>query len=250
MAATILLTGATDGIGLALARIWAGRAERLVLHGRRPIEEMGEALFTPEGYCRADLARAEAPAEVARFLEERGVDRLDLLVHNAGTGYFGDTAEQAGRSIRETVRVNLEAPIELTHRLLPLLRAAGGRVVFVSSIAATMPCAEYAVYAATKAALEGFARSLRIELAGEVDVQVVRPGATRTGMHAKTGVPPGRIDVERFPPAQKVAGEIVRAIDSNRSRTTIGLGNKLLVAAGRNLAVPLDGALRRKERRA
>lgn len=247
MSRRILLTGATDGIGLALARIWHGRGEGLILHGRRPLGELpgGAPLFTPETYCTADLAQGDACARIEAFLDARGIDGLDLLVHNAGTGYYGEPAAQSDASIRDVVRVNLEAPVELTHRLLPRLRGARGRVVFVSSMAPALPCPDFAVYAGTKAGLDGFARSLAVELEGEVGVQVIRPGATRTGMHGKLGLSGDR--VEGFPPAEKVAAEIARAIDRGGD-ATIGFANRWVAALGRNLPGPLDAAMRRSRR--
>jgi len=76
------------------------------------------------------------------------------------------------------------------------------------------------VYGATKAALEGFARSLREELRGRVGVQIVHPGATRTGMHAKSGMPPDRVNERRFPSPMWTAERIVRAIERNAAVTT------------------------------
>ena len=118
-------------------------------------------------------------------------------------------------------------------------------LLIFSLIAANLSKPEFAVYAGTKAALEGFARSLAVELAGSVGVRVVRPGATRTGMHAKVGMPLEGTD--RYPPAQKVAAEIARAVDHGRD-ATIGFGNRCAAALGRNLAGPLDAAMRRKRR--
>ncbi|MCZ6598001.1 MAG: SDR family NAD(P)-dependent oxidoreductase [Planctomycetota bacterium] len=245
---TVFLTGATDGLGLELARLWNARCERLILHGRRPLEELDPALFRSDSYFRADLAAPEPFVGLSRYLDDVGVPRIDLLVHNAAAGYYGPFERQGAESVGELVRVNLEAPLELTQLLLPRLRAAGGRIVFISSIAAALPCPDFGVYAATKAALEGFARSLRVELTGEVGVQVIRPGATRTGMHAKSGATREEVDWERFPPAEKVARGIVKAIDAESASTTIGAGNKLVVAAGRNLAGPLDAIARRHRR--
>jgi len=87
-----------------------------------------------------------------------------------------------------------------------------GRVIFIGSVAAALPAPDYAVYGATKAALEGFARSLRVELRGRVGVQVIHPGATRTGMHAKAGAPLERMGWTDFPPPERAARQIVRAI--------------------------------------
>ena len=243
MARSILLTGATDGIGLALARVWAARGERLLLHGRRPADDLPPGLLEAGEYCRADLVSPDCAEEVAAFLDERLVEGLDLLVHNAGGGYYGEVGAQPTESIGSTLRVNLEAPMELTRLLLPRLIQSRGTVVFISSIAAALPCPDYAVYTASKAALEGFARALRVELEGRVSVQVIRPGPTQTGMHEKVGAG-GRVPVDRFPPAQLVAGRIAHAIDRGGRRRTIGLGNRVLTSAGENLAIPIDALMR------
>jgi short-subunit dehydrogenase len=230
---TVLITGATSGIGLELARHYAARGARLVLVGSRaPAALEDPALCTPARYCRADLARPGAAAVVEQFLRARGLDRLDLLIHCAGLGSYGPLEQQRGQ-IDALLAVNLRAPVALSYALLPLLWRARGRLVLVSSVAADLPAPDYAVYAATKAALDGFARSLRVELRGSVAVQVVHPGATRTPMHARAGAPLGRIGWRRFPPPERVAAQIARAVERGAPETTVGLGNRALRLAGR-----------------
>lgn len=244
----VLITGATDGIGLALARIWADRGARLVLIGRRPLADLADPIFTPTTYCTADLAQPDAPARIADFLAAQRIDALDLVVHNAGMGYVGDPAEQPSDSITALVQVNLTAPILLTLAVLPAVRRAHGRLLFVSSVAAAWPAPRYAVYGATKAALEGFARSLRTELAGEATVQVVRPGATRTGMHRKAGLAETALP-RRAMSAEEVAQAIVRAAERPPRRVTVGLANRLASAVGVAAAPLVDAVLRRTFRR-
>ena len=254
--ATIFITGATDGIGLALARLYAAQGHRLLLLGRRPPASLSDPLFSEATYCQADLAETDAAARVAAWLRGRGVAGLDLLIHNAGGGYHGAIADQSDESIDTLIQVNFLSPVRLTHVLQPWLAAARGKVVFVSSVVTALPTPDYAVYGATKAALEGFARSLRVEWAGSVAVQVVRPGATRTGMHAKIGLTRDILDWERFPPATQVATQLARAVAGNRPVVTLGAANRLLTTAGRvgrPLLDPLmrkrtlDGALREPE---
>lgn len=235
----ILITGASDGIGLALARRYAAHAARLLLVGRRPLDALDPDIFTPETYCRCDLAQPAAAGQIRDFVAASGLLTLDLLVHNAAIGAYGPVAEQSPAAIRELLAVNLRAPINLSQALLPWLRPVGGKIVFISSVAAQLPAADYAVYAASKAALEGFARSLRSEADGLM-VQVIRPGATRTAMHARSGVPADRIAWDRFPPAEQVAAKIERAIAGNQPVVTIGAGNRLLAAAGRHLPDLVD----------
>lgn len=230
---TVLITGATDGIGRELAQIYRRRGARLILVGRRANPALGPG--SAVRYCRADLAQPYAAAIVAAFLRRQGIARLDLLIHCAGVGSYGPPAGQAPGQIDELLAVNLAAPLALTHALLPLLESAGGAVTFIGSVAAALPAPDYAVYAASKAGLEGLARSLRSELAGRVTVQLIHPGATRTAMHARVGAPLERIGWRRFPPPALVAARIAAAIDARKPRATIGAGNRLLRFAGRQL---------------
>jgi short-subunit dehydrogenase len=246
MTQSVLITGATSGIGLELARLYAARGARLILVGRRPLASLSDPLFTPQTYCQADLAQPDCARQVATFLVRAQITRLDRLIHNAGTGYYGDFVRQTAASLDELLTVNLLTPIRLTHALQPYLAAAPGQVVFVSSVAAAMPTAEYAAYGASKAALEGFARSLQVEWQGKIKVQIVRPGATHTAMHAKLGIPREIMDWEKFPPADKVAAQIIRAIDRGGTAVTIGPGNKALNRIGRSGRFLLDPLLRRK----
>lgn len=240
----VLITGASDGIGLALARLYAARGARVLGVGRRPAAELPPELRGD--YCRADLAQPYGPAVVAEFLRRRGVAGLDLLIHCAGVGSYGPAEAQAPAAIDALLDVNLRAPIALTHGLLPLVVAARGRLVFVGSVAAALPAPDYAVYGATKAALEGFARSLRVELAGVAGVQVIHPGATRTAMHAKIGAPLDQLGWRRFPPPERVAAAVARAIEGGRPVATIGLANGLLRFAGRHLGGAIDRAVARR----
>lgn len=232
----VLITGATDGIGRALARIYHARGARIIGVGRRA----AVSLDSCRDYCRVDLAQPFAAALITEFLWQRGVQRLDLLIHCAGIGSYGAVDAQTPEEIDALLNINLRAPITLTHALLPLLAAARGRVVFVGSVVAALPAPNYAVYGATKAALEGFARSLREELRGVVRVQVVHPGATRTAMHAKAGAPLNRIGWRRFPSPEWTAARIARAIDRDAPVATIGAVNRLVRCAGRRTGGLVD----------
>ncbi|MDE3000618.1 MAG: SDR family NAD(P)-dependent oxidoreductase [Gemmatimonadota bacterium] len=226
---TVLITGATDGIGRALAEIYRARDERLVLVGRRPLDSLEGVLYTEETYCKADLSKQDCADQVCSFLSSREIESLDLAIHNAATGYYGSVADQPGSVIREVVAVNLLAPLRLTHALVPHVKNTGGKHVLIGSIAHAFPCPEFAVYAATKEALDVFGRNLRVE--GDVNVQVIHPGATQTGIHRKSGRRDGNTGA--FPPAERVARRIARVIDGRRSVATIGLRNRWLRLCGR-----------------
>ena len=239
---TVLITGATDGIGRALAEIYRERDERLVLVGRRPLDLLAGGLFREEAYCEADLSEADCADKVCSFLRSRRIDALDLAIQNAATGYYGSVADQSVADIREIVAVNLLAPLRLTHALAPFVNNAGGKHVLIGSIAHAFPCPEFAVYAATKEALDVFGRNLRVE--GDVNVQVIHPGATQTGIHRKSGWQED--NTRAFPPAERVARRISRAIEGRRSVVTIGLRNRCLRFCGRYCSGVIEALMRRR----
>ncbi len=242
---TILITGATAGLGLALAQRYRREGSRTLLVGRRPLDSLDPAFFTAETYCCVDLAAPDAHTTVAAWLQHHDVATLDLVIHNAGIGYVGGVAEQRAASIAALIDVNVWAPMALSHALFPFVQRAQGRFVFISSVAAELPSPTYAVYAATKAALNGFARNWRNELraAGSgVTVQIIHPGAVRTEMHAKSGADPAALGWARFPPPETVAAAIDAAIRRAPDDATIGGANRLVRWSGRHLPALVDAA--------
>src|SRR6266545_3360805 len=158
-----LVTGASSGIGLALAPLLAERGATLALAGR------------------------DAVALAGLVLERHG--RVDLLVSNAGAGWAGDLAAMPLDLAERLVTLNLVAPVRLTRLLLPgMLERGGGHLVYVTSIAGATGVAREAVYAATKAGLATFADSVREEVAGSgVTVSVVVPGVVDTPFFDRRG---------------------------------------------------------------
>ena len=228
MSRAVLITGATSGLGLELARLYAPTS-RLLLLGRKPLAKLSDNLFHDHPYCQCDLSKPNCATVVAEWLEIEGVNKLDLLIHNAAVGYYGNLMRQSDKSLEELLQTNLYAPLRLTHSLLPHVTRARGKLVFINSVAANLPVAQYSVYGATKAALGGFARNVRLELP-DVKVQTIYPGAMQTEMHSKSGAT--KLDTKNFPSAASVAKKIMRAAETNKHEVTIGLGNQLLRNAG------------------
>jgi short-subunit dehydrogenase len=244
----ILITGATDGIGLALARRYEASGVRTILIGRRALGDAPPPA-SAESYCRVDLARPDAADRVAAFLDARGVDRLDALVHNAAIGYYGPIAEQSPESVRALVAVNLIAPMALTRALLPRVERAAGAIAFISSVVSVIPSPDYAVYAATKAALDDFARNLRVELRDSpARVLLIHPGAVRTAMHAKIGMKVDPRRAAKWPSPDEAAERIARAIAGGRESLVFGAGNAMARAVARLAPGLLDRAVRRRAR--
>ncbi len=246
-AKTFLITGATSGIGLALAEHLhrSPVAHRLILVGRQPLDASSDPsaegpppTLNDHNYCQVDLAEPDAAAEIDRWCQSRGIDAIDVVIHNAGVGWTGPLWTQPTSTIDDMVAVNLTAPIALTQQLLPRVQAASGRFVFVSSIMSTVASPDMAVYVATKKALDGFVRSLRAERSiGDVTLQVVHPGATRTAMPDKVGVDP---DVsKRWRSAESVAAELLDGLDSAASNRALGLPNRAIRKISRRVPGPV-----------
>ncbi|WP_187972339.1 SDR family NAD(P)-dependent oxidoreductase [Aquibium microcysteis] len=221
----ILITGATSGIGLALARRHALHATVLAA-GRRPAAEAREVL--PDGvvYVQADQHEPEqAAAAVLSALDELGWDGLDLAILNAGTGHAVDPAEETPQMLRAVLDVNLFGAIVLSQALRPRLEAGQGRLVLIGSTA-RKGAAAFASYAAAKAGLHGFGRALAEEWRGRIAVQVIHPGPTDTGMHARAGHDPGPL-LRLFARTGTMARLIERAIERGRAVESIGFARFL-----------------------
>jgi NAD(P)-dependent dehydrogenase (short-subunit alcohol dehydrogenase family) len=226
--AIALVTGGSSGIGAATARALAGAGARLLIAGRDPARLQAVAGQTGGIALACDLAAPGGPADLAAAAQRAAAALppapgagettagIDILVNNAGVGWAGPIGEIATDKIAELVTVNLTAPMQLTRLLAPGMIARGqGRVVFVSSIAATGVRGE-AVYSATKAGLGSFAESLAYELNGHnVRVSVVVPGVIDTPFFDRRGRPYGRKRPGPQPP-ERVARAIVSCLERDR----------------------------------
>ena len=184
---TVLITGASSGIGLELAKCFAADGCRLILLARNT-----EALELLAGELRrknqietlvltADLARPETPARVFHELQGRGI-AVDVLVNNAGFGAQGIFAGLPLQRQLEMIQVNITALTELTGLLLPgMIERRRGGLLNVGSVAGFLPGPGMAVYYATKAHVLSFSEALAEELAGTtLNVTVLCPGPTET----------------------------------------------------------------------
>jgi short-subunit dehydrogenase len=212
--ATVLVTGATSGIGRAVAAALAGRGARLLLTGRdRPrLEDVGRS--TGGMTYAADLAVASEVLELADWSLTAGPPHV--VVHNAGIGLAAAAAATTEADVQRVLAVNVEAPMALTRRLVPAMRDGETRLVFVTSIAGLLGVPHEAVYAASKAALHAYAQSLRLELAATgIGVTTFAPGVVDTEFFVRRGTPYDR----RFPrpmTTERVAARIVTAVERNQ----------------------------------
>jgi short-subunit dehydrogenase len=207
----VLLTGASGGIGAALADALAADGAKVIVTGRREAELTALADRVHGRVVVADLAVRE---DVTRLLAEAG--EIDVLVSNAALPGSGELTSFTSEQVDRVLEVNLRAPIALAHALVPAMVARGsGALVFVSSLAGITASPRVSLYNATKFGLRGFALALHAELHGTgVGASVVLPGFVRdAGMFAETGVQPPRGFGTRTP--EEVAAAVLRAIETN-----------------------------------
>lgn len=215
----ILITGGNAGLGLALAQKLV-RRHKLLLSGRKSQDEVAASLPPGAGYVVADQTDPEESAlALVRGIAEFGWDGLDNAVLNAGTGVAPADGVDSTDAIRQSLDINLLAALLQAQALYPFLKKTSGTLTLIGSVAhkgsATIPA-----YAASKAGLHGLARALRSEWKGDVSVQVLHPGPSKTEMHDKAGYDPGLMR-SLFLAPDDVASMMASAIAARRSPVTI-----------------------------
>ena len=184
---TALITGASRGIGLAIARRFVAEGARVVITARKP-EPLAEAAAAfPEGTVLAVAGKSDDPDHQAQVLDTIAAEygQLDILVNNAGInpvyGPLVDLDLDAARRILEVNLLGSLAWVQQACRHPKLdLRGRGGSVINLSSVSAQTPAANIAFYGISKAALEQLTRSLSVELAPTVRVNAVAPAVVKT----------------------------------------------------------------------
>ncbi|MFD0916142.1 SDR family NAD(P)-dependent oxidoreductase [Pseudahrensia aquimaris] len=217
----VLITGATDGIGLAMACKYAQAGARVLATGRRPLARtddiFGGATLT---YIRADQSEPEEAARsIVQTMKTMGWTGCDLAILNAGIGWAGNPADEPAEVLAEQVAVNVESPVQIARAIAPALFEAKGQLTLIGSIA-HKGSKKFATYAATKAAQRGLARSLREEWRDRANVQILHPGAIRTGMHAKAGFKAGMFRIF-FTGSRRASNAILSAIESGVAERVI-----------------------------
>lgn len=190
---TILITGASSGIGAAFARAFAREGAALVLVARRGdrlhalARELHERHGTRATVIPVDLSTATAASDLRGAVADAGLT-VTGLINNAGFGTFGEfTTEDPDRFTQE-MAVDVVAPVHLSHAFLPGIIASRGFLINVASMAAYVPTPRMAVYAASKAFVLSFTEALWAELRGTgVTVFALCPGATSTEFNAVVG---------------------------------------------------------------
>jgi short-subunit dehydrogenase len=239
---TVLLTGATGGIGLAIASALASRGANLIVTGRR--RDVLDPLVAEHG-GRALVVDLAVRADVDRLLQEAG--DVDILVANAALPGSGELESFTVDEIDRALDVNLRAPIMLAHGLAPAMVVKGrGHLLFTSSLLGKSSSPGMAIYSATKFGLRGFASALRADLRESgVGVSGVFPGIIReAGMFAEANVDlPAGVGTSS---PEEVARGVVSAIERNRGEVDVApVASRVLAGVG-GLAPELSAGLMRR----
>ncbi len=244
-----LITGASSGIGLELARIFARERSGLVLvaRGQQKLEELAAELRNSGVQVQViakDLAGPEAAEEI-----QREAGPIDILVNNAGFGSFGEFANTPLTEDLNLMRVNMEALVGLTKLFLPgMIQARSGRILNVASTAAFQPGPLMALYYASKAFVLSFSEAIANELHGTgVTVTVLCPGPTVTDFQRRANMAEsGLFKRMGAMDARSVAEAGYRGLMAGRTIVIPGMKNRMLAESVRFAPRKMVTAISRK----
>ncbi len=233
---TVLITGASSGIGWELAKYFAADGSRLVLTARNTAalqslaDELRRSHNVEASVLTADLSLPETPERIFRELQGRGTT-VDVLVNNAGFGASGLFAALPLQRQLEMLQVNVTALTQLTGLFLPgMVQRRRGGILNVASVAGFLPGPGMAVYYATKACVLSFTEALAEELAGaDVTVTALCPGPTATNFGEVAHADKARMVRPARMSAEAVACYGHRAFRKKKVVAVPGLQNRLLI---------------------
>ena len=240
---TVLITGASAGIGREFARQLAPAVSTMILAARRNDRlealELELKIINPalDVFSRQlDLRDHAALERFCNWLGESGLS-VDLLVNNAGLGDHGPFIDSTWERVSAMLQVNIESLTYLTYRILPSMRKSGcGAILNVSSVAGLMPVPHHAVYAATKAYVTSFSESLRAELRdANISVTALCPGPVPTEFHDVADRSPQTSPVSQARdfftvPVQEVVRRALDAVSRDKARVIPGTPLQLAIA--------------------
>lgn len=237
---SILVTGASSGIGRAVALNLAARENRLALTARRAdrLEVLADevrALGSQALVVAGDITDSGLRSDLLKRMQNE-FGGLDLLINNAGLGGIGTFASADEARLRQIMEVNFFAPVELTRAALPMLRSSDdGVIVNVGSVLGHCATPKKSEYCASKFAMHGLTDALRIELSADgIDVLLVSPSTTSSEFFDQAMRSAGKAATNKNPMSpEEVARHLVRAVELGRREVILSWGGRLLVWADR-----------------
>ena len=252
----VLITGASQGIGLALAEASARRGAKVLAVARSAdaLAELAARVKAAGGTLEPVAADVTVPADRQKMFDaaESHFGGLDVLINNAGIGATGHFVEASPDRLRQIMEVNFFGLTETTRVFLPLLRkGTTPAIVNISSIAGKRGIPARSDYSASKFAVEGFSEALRAELVKDgIDVIVVAPGLTQTNFSKNMLEQKAKLQMDhmRGMTAEAVAEATLQALERGRDRTVLTFQGKLLTFVTRFFPRLADRIARKRVR--
>ena len=240
---TCLLTGATGGIGEAIAIALDAAGAQLILVGRSQLKlnHLLNQLKNDNHICvSADLTQTEGIETVVQSCN----NDIDILINNAGNNHFGLLTEQSEQQIRQMLELNTLAPMLLTKAMLPLLNKQSATIINIGSGFGSIGFAGYCAYSASKFALRGFTEALRRELSDtNTHVLYLAPRATATEMNPSSVVKMNEELGNAMDSPKRVADELMSLLTKTQARRFIGWPERFFVKLNGLLPSVVDSAL-------
>lgn len=235
MKETILITGASSGIGAEMARLLAAKNFNLVLVARReaPLQQLQKAIqsqFRVEvDYLLFDLSEPHAATDLYQLVKEKGYS-ITGLINNAGFGEYGNFVEMPLKRDEEMIAVNITALVGLTKLFAAdMVKAGKGRIMNIASLLSFLPFPYYSLYSATKTFVLAFTETVAAELEGTgVNLTALCPGTVETPFHTNQMRETQAMKTNKPMPAQLVAQAGVELFLNGRGKRIVGFRNWFL----------------------
>lgn len=229
-----LITGASQGIGKAIAIILAKKGYNVLLVSRSAdqltllTKQLKDQYHVQAEFLAIDLSEPSAALKVKDWCTSNSFD-LSILINNAGFGLYGQFEKTDINETSGILKLNLIALTELTHHLIPLLKTnKNAHILNIASTAAYQAIPSMAIYAASKSFVLSFSRALRYELKGHINVSCLCPGPTATGFVARSGMISFKNITEKFSAdPESVAAAGINGMFSKKAEIIPGFTNKL-----------------------
>ncbi|MDR6982609.1 short-subunit dehydrogenase [Rheinheimera pacifica] len=241
---TILLTGATGGIGSEVARQLSEVGARLILTGRSAtkLKALEHQLAVETLVYCCDLTSTVEQQGLLQFCQQQG--GIDVLINNAGISQFGLCQQQ---QFDELISINLLVPMQLCQLFLPVLRQRKGQIVNVGSAFGSIGHPGFTGYCATKFGLRGFTEALQRELAGsDIQVKYFAPRATETSINSSDVVQLNQQLGNSMDSPVWVAEQLIKQLKSNQLRCFLGWPERIFVRLNGVFPALVDMALKSK----
>jgi short-subunit dehydrogenase len=246
---TILLTGATGGIGFAIAKALSLRGAQLVLVGRnkKKLSDLNDRLGGKHLDCLADISTPKGRETIIDFCENE-LRQIDVVINNAGVSYFGAFETMEPSTIEQIIQTNLISQMLLCQSFIPLLKTfKKSEIINVGSTFGSIGYPGFTAYCASKFGLKGFSEALSRELSDtKVSVRYFAPRATQTKLNTDQVIEMNKALANSVDSPEQVADALVTFLGKSQHRMFLGWPEKLFVRLNDVFPTVVDQAITKK----